>query len=130
MSANDDSITQTTKIEDRRIFIEKIQKWAKLDTQLKIINEKIKDIRDMKNDLTDDICEYAENNNVNAKINIGDGQLIISERKIYSPLSYAYIEECLEKIIDDEEHIEFIINYLRDNREVEIVKEIRRTKTK
>lgn len=130
MSANDDSITQTSKIEDRRIFIEKIQKWAKLDTQLKIINEKIKDIRDMKNDLTDDICEYAENNNVNAKINIGDGQLIISERKIYSPLSYAYIEECLEKIIDDEEHIEFIINYLRDNREVEIVKEIRRTKTK
>ena len=130
MSANDDSITQTSKIEDRRIFIEKIQKWAKLDTQLKIINEKIKDIRDMKNDLTDDICEYAENNNVNAKINIGDGQLIISERKIYSPLSYAYIEECLEKIIDDEEHIEFIINYLRDNREVEIVKEIRRNKTK
>jgi hypothetical protein len=130
MSANDDPITQTSKIEDRRIFIEKIQKWAKLDTQLKMINETIKDIRDMKNNLTDDICEYAENNNVNAKINIGDGQLIISERKIYSPLSYAYIEECLEKIIDDEEHIEFIINYLRDNREVEIVKEIRRTKTK
>lgn len=121
MSDKDDSRTQ---------FIEKIQKWAKLDTQLKMINEKIKDIRDMKNNLTDDICEYVENNNVNAKINIGDGQLIISEKKIYSPLSYAYIEECLEKIIDDEEHIDFIINYLRDNREVEIVKEIRRTKTK
>ena len=34
MSDKDDSRTQ---------FIEKIQKWAKLDTQLKMINEKIKD---------------------------------------------------------------------------------------
>jgi len=111
-------------------LVEKIQKWALLDTQIKNINEKLKDIRDTKNRLTEEICDYIEKNNIKTKINIGDGQLLISEKKIYSPLSYAYIEECLEKIIDDDEHIDFILNYLRDNREVEVVKEIRRTKTK
>jgi hypothetical protein len=120
----------TTTVDTRTQFVEKIQKWALLDTQIKNINEKLKDIRDTKNRLTEEICDYIEKNNIKNKINIGDGQLLISEKKIYSPLSYAYIEECLEKIIDDDEHIDFILNYLRDNREVETVKEIRRTKTK
>ena len=117
-------------VDPRTQFTQNIQKWVMLDTQLKKINDKIKEIRDLKNQLTDDICEYKEQHNIKSRIDISDGQLFISEKKIYSPLSYGYIEECLEKIIDNTEHVDFILNYLRDNREVEIIKEIRRTKTK
>lgn len=120
----------TTTIDSRTQFIENIQKWVKLDSQLKYVNEKIKTIRDMKSQLSENICEYVEKNNITTKINITDGQLLINEKKIYSPLSFGYIEECLEKIIDDSEQIDFIINYLRDNREVDYIKEIRRTNTK
>ncbi len=84
----------------------------------------------MKSQLSENICEYVEKNNIKTKINLTDGQLLINEKKIYSPLSFGYIEECLEKIIDDSDQIDFIINYLRDNREVDYVKEIRRTNTK
>lgn len=120
----------TNSIDSRPQFIENIQKWATLDSQLKNVNEKIKKMRDMKNELSENICEYIEKNNIKTKINITDGQLSINEKKIYSPLSFGYIEECLEKIIDDSDQIDFIINYLRDNREVDYVKEIRRTNTK
>jgi len=120
----------TNIIDSRTQFIEKIQKWVTLDTQLKIVNEKIKKMRDMKNELSENICEYVEKNNIKNKITITDGQLLVNEKKIYSPLSFGYIEECLEKIIDDSDQIDFIINYLRDNRQVDYVKEIRRTSTK
>ena len=120
----------TNSIDSRPQFIEKIQKWVTLDTQLKNVNEKIKKMRDMKNELSENICEYVEKNNIKNKITITDGQLLVNEKKIYSPLSFGYIEECLEKIIDDSDQIDFIINYLRDNRQVDYVKEIRRTSTK
>ena len=120
----------TNIIDSRTQFIEKIQKWVTLDTQLKNVNEKIKKMRDMKNELSENICEYVEKNNIKNKITITDGQLLVNEKKIYSPLSFGYIEECLEKIIDDSDQIDFIINYLRDNRQVDYVKEIRRTNTK
>ena len=120
----------TNIIDSRTQFIEKIQKWVTLDTQLKNVNEKIKKMRDMKNELSENICEYVEKNNIKNKITITDGQLLVNEKKIYSPLSFGYIEECLEKIIDDSDQIDFIINYLRDNRQVDYVKEIRRTSTK
>jgi hypothetical protein len=120
----------TITVDSKTQFIENVQKWVKLDSQLKYVNEKIKTIRDMKSQLSENICEYVEKNNIKTKINLTDGQLLINEKKIYSPLSFGYIEECLEKIIDDSDQIDFIINYLRDNREVDYVKEIRRTNTK
>ncbi len=120
----------TITVDSKTQFIEDVQKWVKLDSQLKYVNEKIKTIRDMKSQLSENICEYVEKNNIKTKINLTDGQLLINEKKIYSPLSFGYIEECLEKIIDDSDQIDFIINYLRDNREVDYVKEIRRTNTK
>ena len=64
------------------------------------------------------------------KIDISGGQLCFFEKKIYKPLSYSYVQDCLEKIIDNTEHVDFIMNYLKDNREVEMVSDIRRSYTK
>ena len=36
------------------------------------------------------------------KIEISDGELAFCERKEYAPLTYKYVEECLQKIITDE----------------------------
>jgi hypothetical protein len=66
-----------------------------------------------------------DNDLINKKIGITNGELRIVEKKDYSPLSYGYIEKKLEEIIPDKSHVEFIIQYLKDNREITLSQEIR-----
>lgn len=107
-------------------FIENVQKWVLIDKQLKIVNEKTKKMREMKNTLSQDICEYMNDNNmINKKIGITNGELKVVDKKEYSPLSYGYIEKKLEEIIPDKSHVEYIIQYLKDNREISISQELR-----
>lgn len=114
-------------INEKEEFVQKIKKWVIIDSQLKIINEKTKKMREMKHELTHQICEYSEKNKIQKKININDGELRITEKKEYSPLTFAYLQECLQKIIADNEHVDFIIKYLKDNREITVISDIRRT---
>ena len=62
---------------------------------------------------------------VNKKIGITNGELKVVEKKEYSPLSYGYIEKKLEEIIPDKSHVEYIIQYLKDKREINITQELR-----
>jgi len=116
-----------TRPQHKEEFIQNIKKWVLLDSQLKIVNEKTKKMREMKHDLTKQIYEYSNNHKINNKITITDGELRITEKKEYSPLTFTYVQECLQKIISEEEQVDFIMNYLKDNREISVVPDIRRT---
>ena len=112
---------------DKAKFIENIQKWVILDSQNKVINQKIKDIRTSKHKLLEEINAYVSENNIqNTTIEISDGELRFCEKKTYQPITFRYIEETLHKIINDEKHIEYIMLRLRENRETIITKDIRR----
>ena len=115
-------------IEPKKQFVENIQKWVLLDKQLKIINEKTKEIRENKHRLTNDICEYIQNKNLSStKIEISDGELKMYEKKEYSPLTFTYIEESLAKILTDKSQVDYIIEFLKKNREIKNSVDIRRT---
>ena len=107
-------------------LVSAVQKWVALDTQLKMANEKIRAIRDAKHQMTDLLCSQMGD----AKIEISDGVLKVVERNEYKPLTFAYIEDCLREIIKNEDHVVSILEYLRDNREINVVREIRRSSTK
>jgi hypothetical protein len=109
-------------------FVENVQKWVILDKQLKIIHEKTKDIRENKQQLTEEICTYIKNKNMtNTKIEISDGELKMYEKKDYSPLTFTYVEESLAKILSDKSQVDYIIQYLKSNREIKSSVDIRRT---
>jgi sulfur relay (sulfurtransferase) DsrC/TusE family protein len=114
-------------LQDKDQFIQNIKKWVLLDSQLKIVNEKTKKMREMKHDITKQIYEYYNNHKINNKIIISDGELRMTEKKEYSPLTFTYIEECLQKIISEQEQVDFIIKYLKENRQITSVPDIRRT---
>jgi hypothetical protein len=83
-------------------------------------------MREMKNTLSDEICKYMNENNLNnKKIGITNGELRMVEKKDYSPLSYGYIEKKLAEIIPDKSRVEYIIKYLKDNREITVSQELR-----
>ena len=77
---------------NREQFHSLIKKWVIADSQLKLLGEKTKQIRDIKQQLTENICTYVHNNNINKKIDISDGELRIFEKKEYSTLTFSYLE--------------------------------------
>lgn len=112
----------------KKVFVENVQKWSLYDRQLKLIAEKTKLIRDAKQNASKQIIEYMENNRlIHNKIELSDGELKIVEKKDYSPLTFSYLEESLAKIIPEKAHVDYIIDYLKTNREIKVTQEIKRT---
>jgi hypothetical protein len=114
----------------RKQFIENVQKWVSIDTQIKNANEKIKKARELKSQIMTNIYEYVDNKSLqDTKIEISDGELRFFEKRDYQPISFGYVEDCLDKIIADKKQVEYIMNYLHENREVKLSKDIRRNYT-
>ena len=122
---------EVSKKDGREQFIENIKTWVLIDSKLKLINEKIKEMREKKTYLLNQINTYVYDNNMkDTKIEISDGELAFCERKEYAPLTYKYVEECLQNIITDEKHIDYIMKYIKDNRKIKVVNDIKRNLTK
>jgi|UniRef100_A0A6C0JLQ0 hypothetical protein len=118
-------------INSKAQFIEDIKRWALLDNQLKIVNEKTKKMRDLKSELSEKIRKYMIDNNIsNNKIKLSDGELWMYEKKSQTPLTFSYIEETLSNIINDEEQLEYVIEYLKTNREISTSQDIKRSYNK
>jgi hypothetical protein len=113
-------------VNSKQQLIDDVQKWVLLEGKLKEVNEKVKGMRDMKNQLTRNITEYMKSNNLKSNIEISDGELRFYEKKEYSALTYSYIEKCLKDIIADEKQVEYIIKYLKENREQTMSTDIKR----
>lgn len=116
------------QIQSKQELIEKIQKWVTLDSQLKIVSEKTKQMREMKSQLNCQICDYMNAHNMaQNKINISDGELRIHEKKEYSSITFGYVERCLAELIKDKTQVNYIMQYLKDNREISTCSDIKRT---
>jgi len=108
-------------------LVDNVRKWVAIDTQMRKVNDKMREYRDVKAKLSRSICEYIETHEMKqSKIDISDGTIRFYEKREYSPLTFSYIDECLHKIIPNEKHIEYIIQYLKDHREVKISNDIKR----
>ena len=118
----------TNQVVTKEQLIENVRRWVLLDSQIKLINEKTKKIRDLKHEVADSICKYMSTHKLaNNKISISDGELSMYEKKEYSPLTYGYVEKCLAELISDKSQVNFIIQYLKDHREITSSPDIRRT---
>lgn len=107
--------------------VENVKKWVLCDQQLKRVKEKSDKIRDIKHILGSAICTYMDEHNLSQnEIEITNGKLKIYEKREYSPLTFSYIEQCLAKIISDESHVEYIIQFLKENREIKTSTDLKR----
>jgi GTP-dependent phosphoenolpyruvate carboxykinase len=108
-------------------FVKAVKNWVTLDNQLRIFNERIKEAREAKAILTQQIYQYSEDNNFQSpSIEISDGELVICDKREYSSLTFSYIDKCLTKLIKEPAHVDKILHYLKENRESYVVPDIRR----
>jgi len=106
---------------------ENIKHWVRLDDQLKLVNEKAKELREQKNNFESNILVYVEKNNLeNATAKINGGKLKFIENKQTAPLTLKFIEECLSQTINDQSKIKEIMRTIKEQREIKYVKDIKR----
>lgn len=109
-------------------FVSYVQKWVLLDSQLKMANEKMKTLREEKSQLGHKICDHLqETGNSHRKIMIHDGDLKVYEKKEYSPLTFSFLEQHLGKIMTDPQQLNYVIQYLKEQREIKTSNDLKRS---
>lgn len=95
---------------------------------MKKMSDTIKELRERRNNIQDHITSYAEENQLyNAIIEISDGSLKFNNYKQSSPLTFKYIQKCLEECINDENTVEKLMNYIKEKREFKYQNGIKRS---
>ena len=97
-----------------------------IQQELDSLNEKQKELRQHKNNLQDSIIQYMKENDMDHRsVKMGNHQMYIASRKQYSGITFHYLDKMLGNIIPDENQKSYVLKYLRENREIKDVPELR-----
>jgi hypothetical protein len=108
-------------------FEEQIHKWIQLDNHMKLLNEKITHLREIKNNLMPKIMSHVEEHNLSkSTFQLNNDKLKFGNNKIPQPITFTYLEKCLKDIIKNENQVKQIIDYIKQKREVKNNFEIKR----
>jgi len=109
-------------------FENNIQYWVQIDNEIKKHNTELKSLRNKRNDLSDIIISYANDNNLNqAIIKISDGDLKFNNIKQTEPLTFKFIKKCLAECINDENTVEQLLTYMKEKRKITYKNDIKRS---
>ena len=107
-----------------------IKEWVSLDNQIKEGNDKLKDLRDKRSTLNEQIINYSQSKNMmSTTFELNDSKIRFVTTKTTQPLSLKYIESCLGSIIKDDGNVKKIMEYIKLNRESKETVEMKRTFT-
>lgn len=109
-------------------FAGNIKEWVALDNRIKLLQDEVKVERANRNALCQQILEHVENSNMqHTIIQITDGKLKFQNTKTTSPLTYGFLETCLNECINDENQVKQIIAYIKSKRQVRYTQDIKRS---
>tara|TARA_B100001093_G_scaffold101640_1_gene93861 strand:- start:7675 stop:8016 length:342 start_codon:yes stop_codon:yes gene_type:complete len=109
-------------------FTESIREWVSIDNKIKKYQDEVKKERVIRNALTASILEQAaESNMEHTVIEITDGKLKFQNTRVTAPLTFKFLEECLNECINGEEQVKQIIKYIKSKRDVKYVSDIKRS---
>lgn len=108
-------------------FEDNIRSWVRLDNRLKTLQEEVKNLRDERTRLTQNIHQYAQSNNLTDRtVNISDGRLRFAQTQSTQALTFRFLEEALRDIIPNVETVNQILTHVKNKREVKRIPDIKR----
>ena len=110
-------------------FNSSMNEWVNIDNRIRKINEELAELKQERNEISDKLNEYVEITSIEKKtinVNLKDSQIKFVTTKVPQTLTFKYLESCLSEIISDEEQVSQIIEYVKSNRKIDNVNEIKR----
>lgn len=112
-------------------FTQNIQQWVSIDNDMKLLQDKLKVLRQKKQEVETEIQHDVEVNHLeDTIIEITDGKLKFNTQKSSQPLTFKYVEECLHDKIPNDDHVKIILSHMKNKREPKYDKSIKRIYTK
>jgi hypothetical protein len=109
-------------------FEDNVRQWTILDTKIRLANTQLREMRTARDNLSKSVCDHMKQTGIDKrKIEIADSKIEVSEKKEYSSLSMGYLEKCLSAIIQEQESVKHILQYIKDKREIKKSVELKRT---
>ena len=110
-------------------FNSSMNEWVNIDNRIRKINEELAELKQERNEISDKLNAYVEITSIEKKtinVNLKDSQIKFVTTKVPQTLTFKYLESCLSEIISDEEQVSQIIEYVKSNRKIDNVNEIKR----
>ena len=107
-----------------------IKKWVLLDNNYKKLYQEIKNVREDKNKVSNNIINYFNDNEIKKPvINISDGRLsIITSKQIDTNISLQFLNNCFKEYFgDDNENVEQLLEFIKNKRKYSFNSSIKRT---
>jgi len=109
-------------------FEDNVRQWIILDTKIRLANTQLREMRTARDSLSKSVCDHMKQTGIDKrKIEIADSKIEVSEKKEYSSLTMGYLEKCLSAIIQEQESVKHILQYIKDKREIKKSVELKRT---
>jgi hypothetical protein len=109
-------------------FEDNVRQWTVLDTKIRLANSQLREMRVTRDNLSKTVCEHMKQTGIaNRKIEIADSKIEVFEKKEYSSITMSYLEKCLSAIIQEQESVKHILQYIKDKREIKKSIDLKRT---
>ena len=105
---------------------EELIEWINLEKRYKNLYEEISEIKKKKNKIKEKIINLSESLNLdNRIIKLNEYRFSFVENKSFQPLTFKFLEECLNDVINEKEQINLLVNYIKSKRRIIINKDIK-----
>lgn len=105
-----------------------VKQYMEYDNTYNELNQQLKDIKENKNIIENQIIEIIKDKNYNnIKIETSDSIIKFNDNITTSGLTFRYLEECLNLLIKDKNKIKEYIDFIKNNRTSKSEINIKRT---
>ena len=107
-------------------LINLIRNWKQLDDEIKLIQKDIKERKDKKKQITEQLVKIMRNNEIDC-FDINNGKLLYTKSKLKSTINRPYLLEVMSKYFADDDNVEIdkVTDFILENRNVKIKEGIR-----
>tara|TARA_B100000902_G_C26447458_1_gene499072 strand:- start:40 stop:426 length:387 start_codon:yes stop_codon:yes gene_type:complete len=107
-------------------FCENMKEYLELENKIEELNLRMKTLKLQKQMVHEKIADtIALNQWQNKQFQVNNYKLSMVDKKQYSSLTFSYLEEQLQKIIPDNNERDYLIKYLKNNRSIKSIQELR-----
>ena len=110
----------------KETLVNHIKEWMKLDGEMKQLQKELKERRDKKKQLTNNLVEIMKTNEIDC-FDINNGKLLYTKNNVKSALNKDHLMKCLIKYFENTPAIDAsdITKFILENREIKFKENIR-----